>query len=428
MKKKLLSVLLAGAMVASVAAVGVVSASAEDLAPGDFGVLGEYTPTAGVQTQKLMFAMPAAWQNDTTKNEKCGGAAGLYWWTGYDTPDNVAGGHGWPGYKSVKVAEDGVDNLWAIDVPTYGNGEAGNATYIIWNNYLDGGMETDPVKNPFYDAAVQTKDTPGQYYSRTDDHETYDALFRYIYKKVFVDQGVEGADAIDLKSETFWVDMNKLAAAFLGENYDALSAEEKSYQVDLVLEDPEVTIDLPEFGTYASNFFLENLVGDAIYPREEANYLGESFVFDNMVFVVSFDPEKMQESPVSHKIGYAGDFYFYYGGGEYGSWPTKELNERMKTELGEENVVSGNFTQGEYVDPNYVPPTPTSDPNATKGTVPPAATDAGSSTSDSPNGSNSSNNSNGAIATGQFSFAIIVLVIMFAGAGVIFFARKREHE
>lgn len=428
MKKKLLSVLLAGTMVASVAAVGVASASAEELAPGGFGTLGEYTPSAGAQTQKLMFAMPAAWQNDTTKNEKCGGAAGIYWWTGFDTPDNVAGGHGWPGYKATKVAEDGVDNLWTINVPAYGNGEAGNATQIIWNNYLDGGMETDPVKNPFYKDSQQTKDTPGQYYSRTDEHDTYDALFRYIYKKVFVDQGVEGADAIDLKSETFWVDMNKLAATFLDADYDALSADEKTYQVDVILDDADV--DLSEFGTYANNFFNEDLVGpDGIYyTKEVPNYFGESFVFDNMVYVVSFDPDKMQESPVSHKIGYAGDFYFYYGGGEYGSWPTKELNEQMKTELGEENVVSGNFTQGEYVDPHYIPPTPTSDPNATKGTVPPAATDAGSSTSDSPNGSNSSNNSNGAIATGQFSFAIIVLVIMFAGAGVIFFARKREHE
>lgn len=417
MKKKLLSVLLAGTMVASVAAVGVVSASAEeDLAPGGFGVLGEYTPKAGVQTNHLMFAMPAAWQNDTTKDPQCGGAAGLYWWTGYDTPDDVAGGHGWPGYKAVKVEEEGVDNLWAIDVPTYGNGEDGNATQIIWNNYLDGGMETDPVKNPFYKDSAQTIDTPGQYYSRTDDHETYDVLFRYIYKKVFTNEGIAGVENIDLKSDTFWEDMNKLAA---GDDWDTLSADEKTYQVDNILDEAEV--DLSEFGAYAANFFNEDLVGDEIYPREEMMGFGESFVFDNMVYVVSFDPEKMTESPVSHKIGYAGDFYFYYGGGEYGSWPTKELNEQY-------GGVSGNFTQGEYVDPNYVPPTPTSDPNATKGTVPPAATDPSSSTSDSPNGSNSSNNSNGAIATGQFSFAIIVLVIMFAGAGVIFFARKREHE
>ena len=185
MKKKILSIILAGTMVSSVVAAGSIAVHAEDgeLAPGGYGTLGEYTPNAGVKTNHLMFAMPRAWQNDTTKNEKCGGAAGIYWWSGYQTPDDVAGGHGWPGYKAVQVKEEGVDNLWAIDVPTYHNGEKGNATAIIWNNYLDGGMETDPVKNPFYDAAVQTRDFPGQYYSRIEENETYELLFRYAYKK-----------------------------------------------------------------------------------------------------------------------------------------------------------------------------------------------------------------------------------------------------
>ncbi|MBQ1974842.1 MAG: hypothetical protein II224_03435, partial [Ruminococcus sp.] len=112
MKKKALSIVLAGTMALSMTAVSAVSVSAEELAPGGFGTLGEYTPNTGVKTNKLMFAMPGAWQNDTTKDEKCGGAAGIYWWSGYDTPDNAAGGHGWPGYKSVQVAEEGVSNLW----------------------------------------------------------------------------------------------------------------------------------------------------------------------------------------------------------------------------------------------------------------------------------------------------------------------------
>ena len=351
--KKLLCLILAITVFFSLIVFSATSSAAyDDLAPGGFGVLGEYTPKVGVQTNHLMFAMPSAWQNDTTADPRCDGAAGCYWWTGYDTPDDIAGGHGWPGYKTTKVNEEGVDNLWAIDVPTYGNGEAGNATQIIWNNYLDGGMETDPVKNPFYKDSAQTVDTPGQYYSRTDEHETYDILFRYIYKKVLVNEGVEGADAIDINSETFWVDMNKKAAAFLGEDWDSLSNDEKAYQVDNILDDAEV--DLSEFGDYAYNFFNEDLVGDEIYPKEDMMGFGESFTFDNMVYVVSFDPGKMVESPVSHKIGYGGDFYFYYGGGEYGSWPTRELNEQY-------GGVSGNFAQGEYVDPVYVPPTPTDD-------------------------------------------------------------------
>ena len=47
--KKLLCIVLVCMMIVSVAAVGVVTASAHDgeLAPGGFGMLGEYTPSAG---------------------------------------------------------------------------------------------------------------------------------------------------------------------------------------------------------------------------------------------------------------------------------------------------------------------------------------------------------------------------------------------
>ena len=163
--KKFISVLLASTLVISIATIGMFSASAYE-APGGFGTLGEYNPTNGVNTNHLMFAMPGVWQNGITRNERCGGAAGMYWWTGFDTPDNKANGHGWPGYKAVKENEEGVDNLWGIDVPTYGNGESGDATMIIWSNYLDSGMDRDTTNNPFYDAACQTRDIPCSYYSR----------------------------------------------------------------------------------------------------------------------------------------------------------------------------------------------------------------------------------------------------------------------
>ena len=58
-----------------------------------------------------------------------------------------------------------------------------------------------------------------------------------------------------------------------------------------------------------------------------------------MVFVVNFDPDKMIPDPTG-LIGFDGNFFFYYGGGEYGSWPTKELNEKM-------GGVSGNFATGD---------------------------------------------------------------------------------
>ena len=428
MKKKALSIVLAGTMAVSMVSVGAVSASAEELAPGDFGALGEYTPSAGVKTNKLMFAMPAAWQNETTKNEKCGGAAGLYWWSGYDTPDDKAGGHGWPGFKAVKVEEENVPNLWAIDVPTYGNGEKGNATQIIWNNYLDGGMETDPAKNPFYAAATQTVDTPGQYLSRTDNDDTYDILFRYIYVELFKKEGVEGVDALDLKSDDFWVEINKLAAKHLKVDYETLSSDEKTFQVDNILD--EMEYDMTEmFGEYGKNFFNEDLVGDEIYPKEESGGYGMSFHFDNMVYVVDFDVSKMNQSPVSKKLGFGGNFYFYYGAGEYGTWPTKELNTKMEG-------VSGSFITGDYMTKTmddlmkeyeeYHKDDPTEPAPST--TVPAPSQDATSTTSSTSSGSTTANNSNGAVATGQVSMVVILMVIIAAGIGVAIFTRKRTEK
>ena len=425
--KKALSIILAGTMAASTMAIGAFSVSADDeggLVPGGYCDHPTYKPSDDkIKTNHLMFAMPAAWENETTKKDKNGGLCGLYWWSGYDTPGSKGWSNAWPGWQATKVkTEESVKNLWEINVPTYGNGEAGNATQIIWNNFIDGGTETDDVKNPFYKAANQTRDFPGQYYSRTDEHETYDSLIRYIYMKSFALAGVEGIDALDVKAENFWVEANKLCAVYKGKDFEKLSADEKTFQVDLVLD--ENMPDLSEFGTYASNFFNEDLVGeDGIYDNyrvEESQGFGESFTFDNMVFVVNFDPNKMVASPQSGKIGYDGEFYFYYGGGEYGSWPTKELNEKM-------GGVSGNFTQGDYVDPNYKPPTPTVDPAPT--TIPsPSGTDAKSSTNDSDNNSNTNNNGNGAIATGQFSVAVIALVVLFAGVAIVMFARKKEQD
>ena len=100
--KKLLSLGLAAAMVLPVAAVGTVGASAAG-SVGGFGTLGTYTPSAGVKTNRLLFAMPGAWQNSVTEDPRCGGAAGIYWWSGYDTPDTMADGHGWPGYQAEQV-------------------------------------------------------------------------------------------------------------------------------------------------------------------------------------------------------------------------------------------------------------------------------------------------------------------------------------
>ena len=457
MKKKILSIALAGAMAASMVAVGNVAVSAEEKAVGGYGTLGEYTPSSpNTNTWHIMFAMPGAWQNETTKDPKCGGAAGIYWWTGADTPDDKAGGHGWPGYKSVKVTDqEGIDNLFAIDVPIYGNGDNGNAFTIIWDNYIDGGTETDTTKNPFYTAAKQTRDFQAAPVSRFDKSKTYDEVFRYAYKTIFESAEIEGAKDLDLNSETFWEDINKISAAHLHHDWDKLSADDKDLQAnDVITEiEEEDGLDLTFFGAYAANFFNEDTV-DETYPAEDPQYYSLSFTYDNMVFVLNFDPDKMVPSPTSGMIGYDGNFFFQYGNGLFGNWPTKELLAEQTgitfdekgnpvipdggeyemdkygmvfRKVGDTKImVAGNFAGKGYTEGKVVEPTvPTTEAAST---VPAASTDAQSSTSAPASGSNTANNSNGAIATGQVSFVVIVLTVLIAGVGIVYFTRKKSRK
>ena len=88
------------------------------------------------------------------------------------------------------------------------------------------------------------------------------------------DAGVPGMSALDIASNTFWVNANRLCATYLGEEYDKLSDDEKTWQVDIVLD--ELDFDLSDvFGGYADNFFNEDLVDDplgyASHPRQRKN-------------------------------------------------------------------------------------------------------------------------------------------------------------
>lgn len=69
--------------------------------------------------------------------------------------------------------------------------------------------------------------------------------------------------------------------------------------------------DKAALGTFADNFFYD----------EEFD-LGFSFGFDNMIYVIN--PNMISENPHNGKILSGGEWYFYYGNGEYGTYPTKE--------------------------------------------------------------------------------------------------------
>lgn len=68
--------------------------------------------------------------------------------------------------------------------------------------------------------------------------------------------------------------------------------------------------DRSALGEYADNFFYD-----------EEYDLGLSFCFDNMIYVL--DPDKTSENFEGKKT-YVGEWYFYYGDGWYGTYPTIE--------------------------------------------------------------------------------------------------------
>ena len=383
MRKRILSVVLAGALSASIVATGVVTASATKN-PDD-----TYTPTPGVTAKTYSFAMPGAWMSDYwTKEENC---AGIYWWTGSDTPGSVFT-HDWPGYKVLTVSEGDVKNLYSTP------------------------------------AACQIKDTPAQYYSFMESDYYTKALWKYVWDKA--------ADAVEM-DHVNWSDdetqMTKDETAEVAAIYEALKA---------AVEDDEFELDIPEFGKYAKNFYVEMENGDGIAQS-----------FDNMVYVVNLDPNTMTISTTivpEGKITYGGDWFFYYGNGEYGTWPTKELlkentgidfdeqgnvilptdskyvidnygtvNQVKTSSDGKEQklMVYGNFT-GKYFEDKTAPEPPSvpTQPTTVAPTASPDATSATGATKGSSSNS-STNSANGSVATGDFS-----------ALGVFYFSRKKYNK
>ncbi|MGN0448891.1 MAG: hypothetical protein ACI4G0_00810 [Ruminococcus sp.] len=334
MKKKLVSLLLAGSVVASMAAIASVSASAiidsnGCYAPGENVTCGTY---------RYYFAMPNTWLSEYSDT------AGAYWYNGTDACNAVDGSGGdlkWPGYKAQRDEYKSSNyGLYYVDCPT-------DVPQIIWNNYTDGGQDKEA---PIYLTAKQSNDAPTEFYV-ADDSDLYDQ------------------DWFDEMEESYSGDKAKL-------------------------------------GDFADNFFYDEEYG-----------LGFAMNFDNMIFVVPTEPngENFEGKPT-----FNGDWYFYYGNGEYGTYPTKEEAEEKGTLLSLENVATPDeptpTTPGstDPTDPGKKPGQPSTDPaSATK---PASSTDTPTSTV-----------SGGAVQTGEATYAVILLVVLAAVSGVVVFTRKKYN-
>lgn len=223
LKRRAAAVLTAASILTAGTITGGVSVSAADGEKGSCGVMDVYTPSSGVVTQQVLFAMPGSWKNQLT--EQCGNVAGAYWWRGADNVEALGGSY--PGYKATKVVEDDIQNLFLTKIPAYGNGKQ-NAPFMLWDNYLDPGNNTNPTENPYFSAAAHTSNINCGIVSRNDKEERFEKLFRYTYRKQAQLCELNGADALDINAETFWEDINRLAADALGNTWSSLSSKKSS--------------------------------------------------------------------------------------------------------------------------------------------------------------------------------------------------------
>ena len=242
MRKKIFSLIFAGALLASIATAGV---SADTDAENHY----KHTSTK-VGTRRVLFYMPSDWTNDFTKDYN--NVAGMYWWGG------TGSGPAWVGYK----AYNGEGNqMFYVDLPT-------DVPMVIWNNYINGEMDTEA---PIYKAAYQTVDIPSEGIAEEDD-------------------------SVYLEQDGFWEEMKE---SFEG--------------------------DKSALGNFADTF-------------EDNDDYGFMLNLDKMIYILDDNTRYSTESALSGKLGYSGQWMFYYGDGTYGSWPTPE---RAKEEMAKSNGVFG---------------------------------------------------------------------------------------
>lgn len=239
--KRVTSVLLSALLAFSMTAIAFENVSAA------IDENGCYVPEDTQSTYRYYFAMPNTWLNAYTDT------AGVYWWAG---PDACVGDNDvkWPGYKAQREGyQSNCYGVYYIDCPT-------NVPTIVWNNYIDGGMDRT---SPLYSAAKQARDVSVEFCSVGD---------------------------LELYSEEWFAEIEEI-----------------------------YNTDKSALGEYADNFFYD----------EELD-CGFSFRYDNMIYVVNHFSGN-PTSGASWNDTYEGDWYFYYGNGEYGTYPTREGAEAHGT-------------------------------------------------------------------------------------------------
>ncbi len=220
--------------------------------------------TDEVGTYRYYFYKPGPWLDN-----KYSDTVGIYWWDGTDACTS------WPGYEAKKTDFEGV---YYYDVPK-------DVTTIIWNNFLDGGM--DPEADVYY-YTYQTSNIPCEYYDPEEcvlypeGNESFDGMIFVCNTMIYVS---------DLNAKTTY---NGIWYYYYGNGEYGITPEkgEKFYTGSYQVDEP-TTNDYEDIG-----YISGDVNGDRKLNIRDVTviqkYLAKLTVFSNeQVFLADFNEDKV---------------------------------------------------------------------------------------------------------------------------------------
>lgn len=332
MTKKFTSILLAVLMVLSLCTMSFGTVSAD---------IGEL-PEVAEGCNRYYFLAPDDWFNEYSDS------VGIYWWEGTGAASS------WPGYEAHKADSDGV---YYYDVPE-------DVTEIIWNNYIslfleeydEGQWANKQTGHKEWDEnKVDLNDCDGKIYvidpEKTETNPfsgkmTYygDWLFYYgngeygitpepsadvEYNRYFFLMPEEWYNEYTDTAGIYWWEGTDTPSAWPG--YKAHKADAENVYYYDVPKDVEVIIwnNFVDGGAdktqdvYLKAMQTKNIYTEYYEPGESETYPDGLPTFDGMIFIP--DLEITSLGPFIGKIIWDGEWYYYYGNGEYGTTPEKEV-------------------------------------------------------------------------------------------------------
>ena len=320
---------------------------------------------ANPETYRYYFYMPESWYNDYTA--KTGNTAGIYWWDGTNACDS------WPGIPAKKGDVEGV---YYYDVPK-------DVSVVIWNNYVDGGSDIyeekyyysqqtinigteyyDPGESDFYPDG--NRDFDGMIYV-TDPSilpwwSDYNGRYTFVGEWFYYYGGGEYGTA-KVKGESKLLAGDTVDLESLREDNAAGSVQTRRYY--FYLPDEWLNESTAKTGNTAGIYWWEGTNyceswpgipakkadavgvyyydvpcdvteivwnnyfdgGDDFYEPYFVDAIGTTKIdvgsenYEGMIFVVDF--VRYDYNEYTGKLRFYGEWFYYYGNGEYGTTPVR---------------------------------------------------------------------------------------------------------